>query len=422
MDTSSGNRFTTDPQVLKARQEVERLLDNSSSSSQPPWGENLKVLVKWATEYQGTEVQPEQQPQSRTPEHTVHGMFLPEHLRDFWNSNPKWVTDYFVNALRYPRLEVIVRAIMQEHLAGQKSYLTTVTTHVNPKSRPGEIASPTEEKTQYGSASEAGGEASGMAVEAEASVEEKANNDDTDEEKEGPSNAKASGLSDADKAALFSDLQDVLRQHIHLKGFLGTFWTMLHEYCLIEHANHMLYMERLRTASSGHHHSPLSDRSLVFPKAPQSSYPRSQTQSDQDAEEEEEEEAFIKNRTAELLQSYPLCPQEGLIQLAKCEKIFYDKIVYLNDLDEKMHDRADELIRKENELLGRDMQFFLKRLMLQTQERALEQREKEVNERKEVLREREERARVAVMGWWERTEAEVNGGEQEGGEEEVRRR
>lgn len=50
MDTSSDERFPRDPRVLEARQEVERLLNNSSSG-QPPWGENLKVLVAWATEY-----------------------------------------------------------------------------------------------------------------------------------------------------------------------------------------------------------------------------------------------------------------------------------------------------------------------------------------------------------------------------------
>lgn len=50
-------------------------------------------------------------------------MFQPPYLQHFWSRNPKWVTDYFVNAQKYPRFEVIVRAMVQEHLVAEQNYL-----------------------------------------------------------------------------------------------------------------------------------------------------------------------------------------------------------------------------------------------------------------------------------------------------------
>lgn len=143
-------------------------------------------------------------------------MFLPEHLSDFWNNNPKWVTDYFVKALRYPRLEIIVRAIMQEHLAGKKSYLMTVTAHVNPQSHTGEGTNSAKDeggeddvgKTSGESSGEAAREVSGGAArkasedQTEAKEKEEVQDDETDGG-EGPSKAEDNELSDVAKKLLF---------------------------------------------------------------------------------------------------------------------------------------------------------------------------------------------------------------------------
>lgn len=425
MDDSSIERSLEDPNVLEAQKEVERLLNqNNPSPGQPPWEENLKELVKWATEYvvqehqsqqrrntkargepneggdgrkykgkigsflgrllpsnmesrsqpgastsqhdsrEGRKVQPEQDPESKAPKQLAFKMFQPVHLQEFWSRNLKWVTDYFVNAQKHPRLETIVRSMMQVHMASQQSFFSTVTGHVNSESDTVEVTSPDQTDGEEESKGEAAG---GAAAEEEAEVktEEKVKENIADEEEaeqkaeeEGSSEA-GDELSDADKKSLFQDLQDVVKQHL-LKGFLDVYWTMLNEYALIQDANHMLFMERLRTSSTApsehqrHHPAQPTDLSLVFPQVHHQSVAPGATpsssmsephQAQEDAEAEEEEE-WINNRAAGLREIYLLLTEDGAKQLAECEKELYKRADFLNGYDDKMRGRTHLLIFK----------------------------------------------------------------------------
>lgn len=234
MDFQEVVRLLEDIKRQEARRDVERLLNNPSSC-QPPWGKNLKELVKWVTEYvvqenqpckdkshkahdkpesekksqseastsqhdcrERSKVQSEQEPESKAPERPSFKMFQPPHLQDFWSRNPKWVADYFVNAQKYPRLEVIVRAMMQEHLVAEQNFMSTVKAHVNPESDSGKAtdleeqngkedrATKTEGGVAGGKADEKTGEGAGEG--ADDKTEEK-----TEEKAENKSNRKTRG-------------------------------------------------------------------------------------------------------------------------------------------------------------------------------------------------------------------------------------
>ncbi|KAL0471730.1 hypothetical protein QR685DRAFT_542989 [Neurospora intermedia] len=382
MDFQEVVRLLEDIKRQEARRDVERLLNNPSSC-QPPWGKNLKELVKWVTEYvvqenqpckdkshkahdkpesekksqseastsqhdcrERSKVQSEQEPESKAPERPSFKMFQPPHLQDFWSRNPKWVADYFVNAQKYPRLEVIVRAMMQEHLVAEQNFMSTVKAHVNPESDSGKA---------------------------------------TDLEEQNEKQEAGDEVSDADKKILFQDLQNVVKQHIRLKEILDCYWVMSHEGALIQDANHMLFMERLRSSTAPSEHTnpaPPSNLPLVFPQihhgatpTPSSSSPLSKTQ----AEEVAEYDKWINDRT------------EAAKEFAKCEKTVCEHADFLNEYEEKMGDRTFLLMAKQMELMGVDKRNKLEKLRLKAQEMALGLQEKEMSEREKALREREEK-------------------------------
>ncbi|EGO59653.1 hypothetical protein NEUTE1DRAFT_79942 [Neurospora tetrasperma FGSC 2508] len=382
MDFSEVVRLLDDTKRQEARRDVERLLNNPPSC-QPPWGKNLKELVKWATE---CKVQAEQEPESKAPERPTLKMFQPPHLQDFWSRNPKWVTDYFVNAQKYPRLEVIVRAMMQEHMMAVQDYMSIIKMHVNPESDREKVTCLEEQDSEEEGATETAGE--GAEEEAEEKTEEKAENKATEGQETGDE------LSDADKKILFQDLQNVVKQHIRLKAILDCYWVMSHEGALIQDANHMLFMERLRasTAPSDHDQALPSDFPLISPRVhqraapiPSSSFPEAQ------AEEVAEDDKWINDRAVDLREIYPLLSEEAAKELAKCEKVVCEHADFLNEYEEKMGDRTFLLMAKQMELMGIDERSKLEKLRLKAQEMALELQEKETSEREKALREREER-------------------------------
>ncbi|KAK3486128.1 uncharacterized protein B0T23DRAFT_448982 [Neurospora hispaniola] len=374
MDFSEVVRLLEDTKRQEARRNVERLLNNPPSC-QPPWGKNLKELVKWATE---CKVQSEQEPESKAPERPTLKMFQPPHLQDFWSRNPKWVTDYFVNAQKYPRLEVIVRAMVQEHLVAEQNYMSTIKAHVNPESN-------NEKKTGEGARE-------GADDHADDKAEEEAENKATEKQETGDE------VSDADKKILFQDLQNVVKQHIRLKEILDCYWVMSHEGALIQDANHMLFMERRRASTAPSERTnpaPPSNLPLVFPQihhgatptpsSSSSSSPLFKTQAEEDAEGEK----WINDRALDLREIYPSLSEEAAKELAKCEKKVCEHADFLNEYEEKMGDRTFLLMAKQMELMEIDERNKLEKLRLKAQEMALELQEKEMSEREKALRERE---------------------------------
>ncbi|MCV5084766.1 hypothetical protein OFB78_29640, partial [Escherichia coli] len=95
--------------------------------------------------------------------------------------------------------------------------------------------------------------------EAEEKTEEKAENKATEQQE------TVDELSYPDKKIFFQDLQNVVKQHIRLKEILDCYWVMSHEGALIQDANHMLFMGRLRTstAPSDHDQALPSDFPLI---------------------------------------------------------------------------------------------------------------------------------------------------------------
>ncbi|KAK3952465.1 hypothetical protein QBC32DRAFT_260112 [Pseudoneurospora amorphoporcata] len=405
-------RLLDDTKHLEARKHVERLLGNPPSCP-PPWGQNLKVLVEWATNYvleenksgkdelpkeydeaenseaqsqtkasasqhdsqEGNEVQPEEEPESKTPEQpSMLKMLQAPHLQDFWSRNPKWVTDYFVTAQRYPRLETIVRAMLQEHLVEEQNYFSTIKAHVNPESNTGEGTSPEEEDGEEKRANETADEQAGEGAEEEAwemKAEEKAEEEAEEESEAG------NKLSDAANQDFIEELQDALKQHILLKGFLDVYWQMFTEGALIQGANHMLFMKRLQTESttaSEHHQASPTGLSLVFP-AHQSGAPTpSSSLSGAQAEKVTENEHWI---------------EVAARQLSQCEIKLRERVHFLTEYDEKMRDRTTILMFKQMELLGIDERNKLEGLKLKAQEMVLELKENDMNSREKEMREKE---------------------------------
>ncbi|KAK3491949.1 hypothetical protein B0T13DRAFT_478173 [Neurospora crassa] len=438
MDFSEVVRLLEDTKRQEARRDVERLLNNPPSC-QPPWGKSLKELVKWATEYvvqenqpckdkshgahdkpesekksqseastsqhdsqERCEVQPEQEQEPKKPERPPSKMFQPPHLQDFWSRNPKWVTDYLVNAQKYPRLEVIVRAMIQEHLLKGQNYMSIIKMHVNPENNSEKVSCLKEQYGEEERATETGGgvaggkaddktgEGAGVGADdkAEKRADEEADNKATEKQETGDE------VSDADKKILFQDLQNVVKQHIRLKEILDCYLLMSNESALIQDANHMLFMERLRasTALSDHDQALPSDFPLISPRVhqraapiPSSSFPEAH------AEEDAEGEKWINDRAIDLREIYPSLSEEAAKELAKCEKKVCEHADFLNGYEEKIGDRTFLLMAKQMELMGIDERNKLEKLRLKAQEMAFELQEKEMSEREKALREREEK-------------------------------
>lgn len=429
-----------DTKRLEARKEVERLIGDPQSR-QLPWGQNLKVLVEWATNYvlDENDSKASEQP-------SAFKMFQAPHLQDFWSRNPKWVTDYFVTAQRYPRLETIVRAMLQEHLVTEKNHFSTIKTLANPESSTEESQSPDEPDEEEERTNETPGEVvekkneeqAGQGAEEEAeeraertedktegetagvpepkdgrldpetlalieelqetlrqelrrreeAEEDEENTDgDSDEDSEQESSEEESEAgtepSDAAKKDLIRDLQAALRQHILLQGFLDTYWQMFTEGTQVQDANHMLYMERLRAESitaSERKQAPSTDLS------PDISVPQMRAKLPSSPPSEAETEGDDEDTEDDDEDHWMVVASK---QLGQREVRLRERERFINKYDEKMRDRTNLLMFKQMELMGIDESNKLEELRLKAKKMELGFKEKEIQARKKKIRETE---------------------------------